>query len=944
MVGGLVLLIIATPICFGTVHPWAFRSAEVLIFVVLAFALLRMRETHPAPIGAAAVLRIAAPAAAVALLIGFQLLPLPPRAVRVLSPETYVIYQHTLSGWPAKVDYPQPTDLNVMSADGLRSASETIPGQSLKRRSSGALTDNPPPSRGWTLAGMRTALARWWYGGRWRPLAIAPNLGITRALLMVSGFALFFLVALYPIHVESPPNGEDPLTRVLIGAILVAGILVATLGLVEQATWNGKILWFFVPLDWGRPHPTIGRELGPFVNPDHFAAYLAMVSPLLAARSICGFGGQNRRKRLEVVAILCSAALVIVACAILLSESRAIWGGLVIAFALFGAMLSRIRTPEAFRTGPAGSSRRRLLLGLAAIAIAVAAIVMVGGSGREKINARVAASVSGNLGLYYRIGICRDTLRMIRDFPVLGVGAGSWPEAFVHYQKGPWPSMYLREAHNDYIQIAAELGLLGFAGLALVAWKFGNLLWKRWSRVDPRARITLAALIAGMTVEAFHELFDFSLTIPAIGYLFMIYAGLAVRIAVRATPASDEEKEARGLMLMRRASPFMVGAAAVFALAAIVQSGVSYDLFYPPSKSFQQARMRVLLHPANVGAQLQMASWYWLEPRAFRELNSAVWLDPNNPYAHDLYAARLQESGHPVQAREQITLSVTGDPEFASHPYLNPQVIPHLNVQDRMAIELGLWEAVDRGYQGAIRSLAGFYEVTKAPLEAAHVYVRGAREDRDPPHERAQFLIAAGEDYAQAGEYKEARRALDAARALEPQNSAPYVALFGSVFSREKNVVAAEQLLNEGLDAGIDPVLLFKAFASCAEAAGAKGKAHAALVKLAEYEPTYDNLMELGRFNLGTHNFDGAMTSFRRATEISPSQPRAWLNLAIAEEGGYHYVAAGRDYLRARDLAPNDAQVREAYAAFQKKMAAGRSDGANFTAIPSSAPNDGGSL
>ena len=67
VIGGLVLLILVTPLCFGTVHPWAYRTAETAVFAMLAATFLRMRAAQPAIKGAAAVLSIAAPAAVLVL-------------------------------------------------------------------------------------------------------------------------------------------------------------------------------------------------------------------------------------------------------------------------------------------------------------------------------------------------------------------------------------------------------------------------------------------------------------------------------------------------------------------------------------------------------------------------------------------------------------------------------------------------------------------------------------------------------------------------------------------------------------------------------------------------------------------------------------------------------------------------------------------------------------
>ena len=106
--------------------------------------------------------------------------------------------------------------------------------------------------------------------------------------------ALFLLVWRYPFaqpfddfefhnsdggfFVLSP---EQRFLRNAIFAVLVTGLLVAAVGFIERFTWNGKILWFFIPQDWGQAMPNgIPRASGPFVNPDHFANYLSLIFPL----------------------------------------------------------------------------------------------------------------------------------------------------------------------------------------------------------------------------------------------------------------------------------------------------------------------------------------------------------------------------------------------------------------------------------------------------------------------------------------------------------------------------------------------------------------------------------------------------------------------------------------------------------------------------------------
>ena len=924
VIGGLVLLILVTPLCFGMVHPWAYHTAETVIFALLAAALLRMRKAQPAVKGAAAVLSIAAPAAVLALLIGFQLAPLPPSLLHVLSPRAYDLYQHALDGWPKTVDYPRPKARPVRSANA-ESAMVVMPTESeassgapvpfTSKRGNGAAAS--PPVVGRSPAGPG------WYGTAWRPLSLAPPLGIASALQLFAAFSLFVIVALYPLVPEATPRDEDPLTRLLVAVILISGFAVAAIGLVQQVTWNGKVLWFFIPLDWRVPHPGRPRMLGPFVDPDHFAAYLAMTVPLFISRAWGALAADDGGERDETTPILCSAALVVVVCAIMLSQSRAIWAGTLLSCVLFAVLASRIRTPRVFRTPATGARAWVPELGFAVLAVAALSITLIGSAGRGQVDARIDQSAAGGLDFWFREQIWRDTLRMFRDYPLLGLGFGSWSEVFPHYQSGPWPPMFLRNAHNDYVETAAELGIVGVAAFMMIGWRTVRVLWKRWDRLAPRAQLTLAALAAGMSVEAFHELFDFSLTIPAIGFLFTIYAALMVRIAVARAPETEFAIRARGLV--RGAGPWGAAAAGILAIASTVQASVLYP-YYAPARTFDAARTMVLLHPANAGLHIALASWYGNSPSGLAELARAVWIDPRNPFARDLYARSLDDNGRTAEALDQIKISVMRAPSSSNHFYLSPRIAPYLVVSDRQAIEQGLAEAMARGYSDAIGSLGAFYVDTGRTLDAAQLYERGASSEQDS-RRHVQLLMSAGQTYASAGQLDRARRCFEGARALRPEDPEPYSALLG-VFVAQKNTPDAEIVLKQGLDAGVDPVPLFAAFAQVAEASGRPDKARAALVKLVEYEPTYDNLMRLGSFYSGARDYERASETFRRATEVDPTNPRGWLELAGAEEGAYQYVAADRDYLRASRLAPNDIEVRQSYTAFQKKLAAARSDAA----------------
>ena len=70
-----------------------------------------------------------------------------------------------------------------------------------------------------------------------------------------------------------------------------------------------------------------------------------------------------------------------------------------------------------------------------------------------------------------RFLIWHSTLDMIKDNPITGIGIGSFKKNYLNYQAkriNKYPELikywiYAGNAHNDYLQMGAELGLIGVA-------------------------------------------------------------------------------------------------------------------------------------------------------------------------------------------------------------------------------------------------------------------------------------------------------------------------------------------------------------------------------------------------------------------------------------------------------------------------------------------------
>jgi O-antigen ligase len=118
------------------------------------------------------------------------------------------------------------------------------------------------------------------------------------------------------------------------------------------------------------------------------------------------------------------------------------------------------------------------------------------------------------------------TLDIIRDHPLVGTGLGAFGLAYTRYDTHNG-LFRLEQAHNDYLQVLSDAGLLGaLCGLFFIVALFRMGFQRRETDDVFRRGVAMGAL-AGCFAVLIHSFFDFTLHTTSNALLFLVLAALA---------------------------------------------------------------------------------------------------------------------------------------------------------------------------------------------------------------------------------------------------------------------------------------------------------------------------------------------------------------------------------------------------------------------------------
>jgi O-antigen ligase len=213
------------------------------------------------------------------------------------------------------------------------------------------------------------------------------------------------------------------------------------------------------------------------------------------------------------------------------------------------ALRRRKRAEGEEKVSRARAALVRVGLGFALIVAVVLGALYFGG---EEALSRLVGTVNSDDPTTGRAHFWSGTIDIIKDHPLLGTGLGAFSASYTRYDTGN--GLYrLEQAHNDYLQILSDSGVVGGAlGLAFVALLFWTALRRMQSHDRFRRGVALGAL-AGCAGVLVHSFFDFTLHTTANALCFLVLAALAT-VNGRVEEESQEEDVTRRRRRRRRRS------------------------------------------------------------------------------------------------------------------------------------------------------------------------------------------------------------------------------------------------------------------------------------------------------------------------------------------------------------------------------------------------------
>lgn len=349
-----------------------------------------------------------------------------------------------------------------------------------------------------------------------RTLSVEPS-RTALGLAFIAGFGLLLLGAANGFSAFRP--------TMFVRGVIVVGVLTALADLV-QLSLSGEarsfVYGFFPPINSFAP-------AAPFLNRNHTAGVLVMTAAVtlgyLASSVLAGWQRVKPEWRERLLwfgtrdgseSLLVAFAFMVIGTGVIATQSRSGVLTLGMTLLLFAYVVVR---RQGSRAGKA----------IVLVATVLAGVLAMNQGGIEGVLKRFGALERQDP--FDRTVIWQSARRQARAFPLTGTGLNTFGVASLHYQPADERRREVDvEAHNDYLQLGSEGGLLlGVPAIASIA-SLVVLIRRRFreGRDDWRIYWLRVGAVIGLVAVASQSAVEFTLQMPGAATLAVFLAAIAI--------------------------------------------------------------------------------------------------------------------------------------------------------------------------------------------------------------------------------------------------------------------------------------------------------------------------------------------------------------------------------------------------------------------------------
>ena len=491
---------------------------------------------------------------------------------------------------------------------------------------------------------------------RWMTLSVNYKAGLSE-FFRYSTYVMFYVLTVQLLRKKGTLQST-------VLTIAVFGGLLAFSSILQFYLTENMALWF-------RSTPSNAIAMGPYVNRNHYAGLMELIFPVVlgvflfyrprigntsVVKGIVEIFSQEKAN----IHILIGASALLIIISIFVSLSRGAMISTCFSLIIFMLFLLKQKISK---------GNTILMLG-----VIILAALSIGWFGWDQIIERFAKLKNAQGIIYeFRVEFWKDSQDIFKQYPITGSGIGTFPHVYPLHRSFTQP-FFLSHAHNDYLELLVEGGMIGFLFAASFLLTLFYKTYKVFSkRRDAFSIYLYIGCITAMVSILFHSFTDFNMHIGANGLWFFFIAGIAVSAAN--TGLRKQSQETRLIPVNSLTTKISSGVIIFVVVICTVLYNIS-DLtgrfYYSNIKNFSMSTKT----PPDIIKKIEKVAdlAYLFDPfqaeYPFLKANTAWFLnDLENSKSHFISSIRLNPLKSRHLNRFGVFLANHGEPQKAQTAY-----------------------------------------------------------------------------------------------------------------------------------------------------------------------------------------------------------------------------------------------------------------------------------